>query len=102
VIFDKNIAFKKSKDLLMESIDEEVPVFEEVTREEEESNHGDEGPSESIKPVVIPKTRNIPNCLKYTLLDVEGHGAAKDKFRGSKKPKIFSGYATYMKKLIEV
>jgi len=36
VIFDENIAFKKSKDLLMGSDDEELPIFEEEgTREEE-------------------------------------------------------------------
>lgn len=102
VIFDENIAFKKSKDLPVDSDDEELPIFEEEgIREEEESNH-EEGLSEIVQPVVIPETRKRPNWLKSTLLDVEGHGAAKGTFRESKKPKRYSGYATYMTKLIEV
>jgi hypothetical protein len=51
--------------------------------------------------VVIPETRKRPNWLKSTLLDAEGHGAAQGTFRESKKPKRYSGYATYMTKLIE-
>eukprot|EP00253_Pinus_taeda_P002874 PITA_02874 len=62
VIFDESIAFKKSKELPLDSDDEELPVFEEeVTREEEETNHENEGPSEPIQPVVIPKSRKRPN-----------------------------------------
>jgi len=54
VIFDESIAFKKSKDLPMDSDDEELTIFkEEVTREEEESNYEDEGPCEPIQLVVI-------------------------------------------------
>ena len=46
----------------MDFDDEELPVFkEEVTGEEEESNHGDEGPSEPIQPVVIHESRKRPN-----------------------------------------
>jgi len=37
VIFDESIAFKKSKDLPMDSGNEELPIFEdEGTKEEEE------------------------------------------------------------------
>ena len=57
----------------MDPDDEELSIFEEVTREEEESNHEDEGPSEPIQPMVIPETRKRPNWLKSTLLDAEGH-----------------------------
>ena len=58
VIFDESITLKKSKELPMDSDDEELPVFEEeVNREEEESYHEDEGPSEPIQPVVLPKSR---------------------------------------------
>ena len=39
--------------------------------------------------------------MKSTLLDAKGHGVAKGTFRGSKNPKIYSGYATYIMKLIE-
>lgn len=78
VIFDEGIAFKKSKDLLMHSDDEELPIFaEECTREEENLNHEDGGPNER---------RKRPNWLKSTLLDVEVHGATKGKFREIKKP----------------
>lgn len=84
----------------MDSDDEETSVFEEVTREEE-SNHEDEGPYESIQLVVISKTRKIPNQLKSTLLDVEGHGAAQGTLRESKKPKRYFWYTTYMTKLTE-
>jgi len=62
VIFDESISFKKSKDLPMDSNDEELLVFEEeVTRGEEESNHEDEGPCEPIQPVVIPETGKRSN-----------------------------------------
>jgi len=102
VIFDKSIAFKKEKDLPMDFDDEEILVFEEeITREKEESNQEDEGPNEPIQAMVIPETRRIPNWLKSTLLDAEGHKAAKVTFRERKKPKRYSGYEAYMKKLIE-
>jgi len=58
----------------MDFDDEELSVFEEeVTREEVESNHEDEGPCEPIQPVAIPKSRKRPNWLTSTLLDAEGH-----------------------------
>jgi len=101
VIFDESITFKKSKELAMDSVDEELPAFEEVSWEEEESNHEDEGASEPIQPVVIPESRKRHNWLKSTLLDVEGHGAAQGTFKESKKPKRYFGYATYMAKPIE-
>jgi len=48
VIFDESIAFNKSKDLPMD-FDEQLLVSEqEVNREDGESNHEDEGPSEPI------------------------------------------------------
>jgi len=48
VIFNKSIAFNKSKDLPMD-FDEQLLVSEqEVNREDGESNHEDEGPSEPI------------------------------------------------------
>ena len=81
MILDESIAFKKSKDLPMDFDDEQLLVFEaEVAREEEESNHEDEGPSEPMQPVAIPESRKMPNWLKSTLLDAEGHGVAKGTF----------------------
>ena len=83
----------------MDFDDEELPIFEkECTREEENSNLKDEGPSE---PVIVPQNRKRPNWLKSTLLDAEGHGAATSSFRESKKPKRYFGYVAYMTKLIE-
>ena len=82
VIFDENILFKKSKGLLMDSNNEELPIFEEeVDKEGEESHHEEEGPSEHVQLVVIQETRKRPNWLKSTLLDAEGHGAAQGSFR---------------------
>ena len=87
----------------MDSNDEELPVFkEEVARDEEKSNHEDEGPSEPIQPVVIPETRKIPNWLKSTLLDAEGHGATKGIFRESKKPYQYQGCVAAMTTMIQV
>ena len=48
VIIDESIPFKKSKELPIDSDDGELPVFEEVDREEEKSHHEDEGPNEPI------------------------------------------------------
>lgn len=46
MIFGESITFNKSKDLRVDSDDEELLVFEEeVIREEEESNHEYEGPN---------------------------------------------------------
>ena len=79
VIFDESIAFKKSNELSIDSDDEELSIFEEqVDKEGEESHDEEEGPSEPVQPMVILETRKIPNWLKYTLLDAEGHGVKKD------------------------
>lgn len=51
--------------------------------------------------MIIPNIRKRPNWLKSTLEDDEGHGATKGTFRESKRAKIYSGYAAYMKKMIE-
>ena len=76
VIFDESITFKKTKELFIDFDDEELPVFEEeVDKEGEGSHHEEEGPSELVQPTIIPETRKIPNSLKSTLLDAEGHGA---------------------------
>lgn len=51
--------------------------------------------------MVIPESRKRPNWLKYSLLDVEGHGTTKGTFTKNKKPKIYSDYVVYMKNLIK-
>lgn len=84
--------------------DEEVPIFEEEEDYHEKSTTNkeeEEGPSEPIKSVVIPTKRKRPNLLKAALEDVEGHEVVKGTFRESKRLKIYYGYATYMKNLIE-
>lgn len=48
VIFHERVAYKKSKDHLIDSYDEELFIFEECQREEEDSNHEEEGPSEPV------------------------------------------------------
>ena len=56
VIFDESIEFKKSKELSIDFDDEELLIFEEeVDKEGEGSHHEEEGPSEPVQPVVIPK-----------------------------------------------
>lgn len=104
VIFDENQAYKESRDIPIDSDDEEVSILEEekVHHDNSTTNLEEEGPSEPIQSVVIPTTRKRPNWLKATLEDVEGHEAAKGSFRESKRPKRYSGYAAYMTKLIEV
>jgi len=52
--------------------------------------------------MITPEIRKRPNWLKPILEDVEGHAAATGTFRECKRPKIYSRYATYMTKLIEV
>jgi len=42
-----------------------------------------------------------PNCLKPTLEGAEGHRVAKGMFREGKRSKRYSGYATYITKLIK-
>jgi len=43
-----------------------------------------------------------PNWLKAILEDAEGHGSTNGTFRERERPKRYSGYAAYMKKLIEI
>jgi len=78
VIFDENQAYKKSKDIPIDSDDEEGRIFEEeeVHHENSITNLEEEGPSEPIQSVVIPTTRKRPNWLKATLEDAEGHEVA--------------------------
>jgi len=52
--------------------------------------------------VAILESRETPNWLKSTIIDAKGHGVAQGTFRESKKPKRYSRYAIYMKKIIEV
>jgi len=54
------------------------------------TNQEEEGPSEPIQPVIIPKTRKRPNWLKATLEDAKGHGATKGTFRERKRSKRYS------------
>jgi len=48
VIFDESLAFKKSKEVSIDSDDEELPVFEEEVDKGEEEPHHEEGPSEPV------------------------------------------------------
>lgn len=51
--------------------------------------------------MVILSTRKRPNWLKDPLEDVKGHGVAKGTLRERKRPKMYSGYVSYMKKIVE-
>jgi hypothetical protein len=57
-------------------------------------------PCRSIESDNIPKTRKNPSWLEDTLQEEERIKAPSGTFRERKKPKIFSIYATCMKKLI--
>lgn len=55
VISDESIGFRKSKELSIDSNDEEILIFEEeVGQGKEESHHEEERPYEPVQPVVIP------------------------------------------------
>lgn len=97
VIFDESTAFKKSKDLPSNSDEEDLPMFEEEVNKEEVSHHEEEGPS---GPISLLERRKRPNWLTSRLQEAKGH-TARGRFRESKKLKRYSGYATYMSKLIE-
>lgn len=96
-IFDETRAYKRSKDIPIESDEEDVPLFEEEehhdkapTNQEEE----EEGPSKPIQPIIILETKKRQNWLKATLEDVEGSGETKGSFRKSKRPQRYLGYGT--------
>lgn len=50
--------------------------------------------------MIVPENRKRPAWLRSTLQEAEGH-TTKGTFRESKRPKRFSGHATYMMKFIE-
>ena len=58
-------------------------------------------PCETIDSDTIPKTRKRPIWLEATLQDTERLKVLEGTFRKSKRPKIFSSYATYMTKLLD-
>jgi len=89
VIFDESVAYKKSKYLLIDSDDEELPLFEECSREEEDSNHEEECPIETVQQVIIIGNIKRPNWLKFITQGAEGHATTNGTFRESKKPKIY-------------
>jgi len=73
-IFYENTAYKKSNDLPINFDDEELPIFEECPREEEDTipNHEEEGPSELFQQVIILETRKRPTWLTSTLQEAKG------------------------------
>jgi hypothetical protein len=103
VTFNEKMAFKKS---IEENIEEEE--IEELNKEStknindenELSDHPME-PCENIDSDIVPKTKKIPSWLDATLQDSERLKVLEGTFRKSKRPKIFSSYATYMTKLLE-
>jgi len=61
-IFDENIAYKKSKDVLVDSDEEHIHIFDDISRENDvqdpTSNQEDiEGPSEPEQQVMVPKNQ---------------------------------------------
>jgi hypothetical protein len=57
-------------------------------------------PCKTIELVIAPKTRKLPAWIEATLQEAERLKAPSGTFREIKKPKLFSIFATCMKKLI--
>lgn len=60
MIFDENVAYKRSKDILVNYAKEEMPIFEDISKD----NYGQdptpmqedvEGPSEPVQKIIVPK-----------------------------------------------
>jgi hypothetical protein len=97
------MAFKKSIEENIEEEDiEEIneESTENVNDEKELLDHPME-PCENIDSYIIPKTKKRPAWLEATLQDTERLKVPEGTFRKSKRPKIFSSYATYMTKLLD-
>eukprot|EP00253_Pinus_taeda_P014589 PITA_14589 len=106
VIFDKNIAYKESKDVPVDSDEEEVPIFEDISRDNDSqelrpTQKDVKGTYELIQQVIVPENRKRPVWLKTILQEVKGHIASRTS-KESKRPKRYSGYVAYIKKLIDV
>jgi hypothetical protein len=103
VTFNERMAFGKS---IEENIEEEEieELNEESTKnvndKKELPNHPME-PCENIDSYIVPKTKKITAWLEATLQDAERLKVLEGTFKKSKRPKIFSSYATYMMKLLD-
>ena len=58
-------------------------------------------PCENIDSDIVPKSKKRPAWIEATLQDAERLKVPEGTFRKSKRPKIFSSYATYMTKLLD-
>jgi hypothetical protein len=94
-----------------ENIDSDIEEEEEIEELNEENieNVNDEKelldhpmePCENIDSDIVPKTKKRPSWLEDTLQNEERLKVPEGTFRKSKRPKIFSSYATYMTKLLD-
>jgi hypothetical protein len=53
-----------------------------------------------VEPTTIPKTRKRPAWLETTLQEAKKHKVPTGTFKQSKKPKMFTSYATLMTSLV--
>jgi hypothetical protein len=106
VTFNEKMAFKNSIKETIEEEEYEEPIEERTclpknqNEEKEQLDHPMQ-PCETIDSDTIPKTKKRPAWLEATLQEAERLKAPSGTFRKSKKPKIFSSYATCMTKLLD-
>ena len=58
-------------------------------------------PCENTDLDIVPKTKKWPAWLEATLQDAERLKVPEGTLKKSKRPKIFSSYASYMTKLLD-
>jgi hypothetical protein len=103
VTFNERMAFRKSIEETIEEEEIEEPNegnTESKNNEKDQSDHPME-PCENIDPDNIPKSKKRPAWLEATLQDAERIKVPEGTSRKSKRPKRFSSYAAYMKKLLD-
>jgi transposase InsO family protein len=103
VTFNERMPFRKSIEETIEEEEIEEPNEENTERENNEKDQPDH-PMESCENIDldnIPKNKKRPAWLEATLQDIERIKVLEGTSRKIKRPKIFSGYATYMTKLLD-
>lgn len=70
-IFDESITYEKSKDILDDFDEEEIPIFEDISRDNDDQDPTStqeyvEGSSELVQQVIVPGNRKRPTWLRTT------------------------------------
>jgi hypothetical protein len=103
VIFEEEIAFRKSRESQMEIDSESVPSPPSAVQRETTIVAVDL--VVPVAPVDVPRDIAVghkrPAWARQTLQEAEGHAAPQDTFRESKRPKRFSSYFSAMSHIID-